>query len=118
MDVIHKLLITVLQEWENTHSNLKNIKSINNEFENIGNSHIINFDKNSNKENKMFNKSFCGLYQYQSTTKSPEIDIHYMTEINFHFNQAFGSKLQSSIIHEIVQILNETHYISQVCKNI
>ena len=114
MEVIHKLLITVLQDWENTHSTLKNIKSANNEFENFGDNYKINDNKNSNKNNNIFNKNCCGLYDNQSTSKAQEVDIHYMSEVNYYFNQAFGSKLQSSIIHEIIQILNETHNISQV----
>ena len=107
------MLIKILQKWEETHSTLESIKPIINNTEKSINSYDIHDDK-IKKCNNIFKNQLCGFVQHQSTKKVADIDINYMEDINYHFNQAFGNKLQSSLIYEIIQILNETHNISQV----
>ena len=116
VEVLQKHLITVLQDWEHTHTEyknhdpLKNLKTENSGLKSGLNSGIKNGIKNTFSDNFNF-----GLYGNQSTSKkSPAIDMNYIEDLNYYFNEAFSKKLQSSTIFEIVQILTEAFNISQV----
>jgi hypothetical protein len=41
-------------------------------------------------------------------------DVNYQEDVNGYFNTSFASKLQSSIVFEIIQILSDTFGVSQV----
>ena len=109
-----------MQDWEHTHTEyknhdpLKNFKTENSGLKSGLNSGIKNGLKNSFSDNFNF-----GLYGNQSTSKkSPAIDMNYIEDLNYYFNEAFSKKLQSSTIFEIVQILMEAFNISQVRRNV
>ena len=89
-----------MQDWEHTHTEyknhnndpLKNLKTENSGLKSGLNSGIKNGIKNTFSDNFNF-----GLYGNQSTSKkSPAIDMNYIEDLNYYFNEAFSKKLQSS----------------------
>lgn len=93
-------MISILQTFELSQNN---IKSATQSKEVHGSSDSTSISKMifSNKTKKL-------------QAKYLDNDITYLEDVNSYYNKAFASKLQASIVYEIVQVLTETFCVSQV----
>ena len=102
-------MISILQTFELSQNN---IKSASKSKEDHGSKDSTTFSRmmcftngNKNKNNGKNEKN-----------QSFHNDVTYLEDVNSYYNKAFASKLQASIVFEIIQVLTETFGISQVSK--
>jgi hypothetical protein len=93
-------MISILQTFEFSQNNIKSATQ----------SKEVRGSSDSTAISKMFFSN--GTKKLQA--KYLDDDITYIEDVNSYYNKAFASKLQASIVHEIIGVLTETFCISQV----
>ena len=106
-------MISILQTFELSQNN---IKSASKSKEDHGSKDSTTFSRmmcftNGNKNNGNGNGN-----GKNEKNLSFHNDVTYLEDVNSYYNKAFASKLQASIVFEIIQVLTETFGISQVSK--
>jgi hypothetical protein len=92
-------MVALLQDWEK------------------GNSSIKALPPPKKAERLIETTAFTSLKGWKAPVKllTPVVsDVNYQEDVNGYFNTSFASKLQSSIVFEIIQILSDTFCVSQV----
>jgi hypothetical protein len=97
---IQNYMISILQTFELSQNNIKSATQ----------SKGVRGSSDSTAISKMFFST--GTKNLQA--KYLDNDVTYLEDVNSYYNKAFASKLQASIVYEIIQVLTETFCISQV----
>lgn len=106
-------MISVLKTFE---SSQNNIKSASKSKEDHGSKDSTTFSRMMFFTNRNKNKSNNNNNNKNEKNQSFDNDVTYLEDVNSYYNKAFASKLQASIVYEIIQVLTETFGISQVSK--
>jgi hypothetical protein len=103
LKTIQSHMVALLQDWER------------------GNSSIKALPPPKKVERPIETQAFTSLKAWKGPVKllTPVAsDVNYQEDVNGYFNTSFASKLQSSIVFEIIQILTDTFGVSQVILNL
>ena len=111
--VIQNYMISILQTFE---SSQNNIKSASKSKEDHGSKDSTTFSRMMNFTNRNKNNNINNINNNSKNEKNQSFDndVTYLEDVNSYYNKAFASKLQASIVYEIIQVLTETFGISQV----